>query len=95
MEEELIHAKRQGHTEMVASIGATVTPPTATHVGIAGLNELVWHVNRAELERGLALTRDVSYDFDTLHALCPIGSHAVAKHAGGASIDCVCHVIWY
>merc|ERR1719343_620512 len=96
MEDDLAHAKRQGYAEMAASIGAT--PPTAGRADIAGLDELVRHietVNRAELERAYALTKDGSYDFDTLHALYPIGSHVVAKHAGGAGIDCVCQVVWH
>lgn len=97
MRKELVNAKRHGFAEMASSIGMTL-PDGASQVDIEGLDELIRHVQTAnidQLERGRSLMKDGYYNFDSIHTLYAPGSFVVAKHAGGGGVDCVCQVVWH
>ena len=97
MSEELAFSKRHGFTEMASSIGMVIPESFDEAVDIDGLDDLVAnieHTNMNDLVRSKALLADGYYDFDSLHAMYPPGSHVFAKHAGGGGIDSVCQVVW-
>lgn len=92
-----IRGRRQAFVEIAKTIGMELPKELSTKVEIAGLNELVLHIQNVfskEISTFQTMIQDGWYDFESLSVLYPPGSKVVAKNAGGGGIDMICQVAW-